>query len=581
MLVIACAVASAALAQPILWPNAKTKGADAEVYLGQKLWLRLRTSGPADEAAAVVDLLADALLTSPKAADVSSKRGDQGAWQVMIGQRVIVTATREEAAAQKSSPEGLAELWGGRLKQALSGPYVAVAAGSSVDVPVGEGRLVRLAGPSEAKLVAVVEPRGVASVRNFGPKLWVSGNNPGDAKLELATSDDKLSVPIRVRHWAAAVPATITAPVTAPLKPGEWADLAKAAVACAVVARPGASVSTDLSGVAWPSFNARVTAQAPDCFPLAAVTTVQAKVAAQDIAEPCQVWVSNYPERVTGARTLLRDEIDAAPRAVRLLWHHVNTSPKPLWFGVRICNYGAERARFAWAGTACGPGDDEVYIGHTAAAGYLDLFRRKAAMILELPPASSVELEAIKTPPGLIASGVASLALLQGGQVVVEVVAHSEPPPGSAQALDPGARLPERQTHLDFPGVVEQTAEYKVGGAWTFVHLGRNAGNNEHGRKLLGNYGVLYWLRLALTNPTAAAADVELDVEGGAGAARACFLIDGKLIETPVLNPSRDAVAYKWRVEAGKSREVVITTMPQSGSNYPVTLILRTPASQK
>ncbi len=581
MLLMVCALASAALAQPILWPNAKARGAEAEVYLGQKLWLRLRTSAPADQAAAVVDVLADALLTSPKAADVQSKRGEQGAWQVLLGQRVIVTATREEAVAQKSTAQGLAALWGGRLKQALTGPYVAVAAGGTVDVPVGEGRLVRLAGPGLAKLVVAVEPRAVASVRNFGPKLWVAGISTGDAKLDLATTDDKLSLPVRVRLWAAAVPATITASVTAPLKPGEWAEMARAAVSCAVVGRPGAEVNSDLSAVAWPAFNARVTAQAPDCFPVRAQTTVQAKVAAQDIAEPCQVWVSNYPERVTTARTLLRDEIAAAPRAVRLLWHHVNTSPKPLWFGVRICNYGAERARFAWSGAACGPGDDEVYIGHIAAAGYLDLFRRKAAIILELPPATSVELEAIKTPAGLIASGVASLALMQGGQVVVEVVAHGEPPPGSAQALAAGARVPERQTHLVFPGVVEQTAEYKVGGPWTFVHLGRTPGNNEHGRQLLGNYGVLYWLRLSLTNPTTTAADVELDVEGGAGAARACFLIDGKLLETPLLTPVRDAVTYKWRVEAGKTRDVVITTMPQSGSNYPVTLILRTPPSQR
>ncbi len=526
-------------------------------------------------------MLGDALLTAPLSADVVTKRGDQGACQVFLGERLLVTATREEAAAQKSTPEGLAGLWAGRLKHALSGSYVAVSAGASVDVPLGEGRFVRLAGPGQAKLVAVVEPRGVASVRNFGPKLWVAGNNPGDAKLRLATADGKVTVPIRVRPWAAAVPGTITVPVTAQLKPGEWADMAKAAVACSVVGRPGAEVHTDLSAVAWPSFTARVTAQAPNCFPIAALTEVEAKVAVQDIAEPSQVWVSNYPERVKKARTLLRDEIDAAPRAVRLLWHHVNTSPEPLWIGVRICNYGAERAKFAWTGTAAGPGDDEVYIGHIAAAGYLDLFRRKAAMILELAPASSVEVDAIRTPPGLIASGVASLALLQGGQVVVEVVAHSDPPPGSAQALDPGARLPERQTHLDFPGVVEQTAEYKVGGPWTFVHLGRTPGANEHGRQLLGNYGVLYWLRFVLNNPTAAATDVELDVEGGAGAARACFLLDGKLVETPLLNPSRDFVAYKWHVEAGKSREVIITTMPQSGSNYPVTLILRTPAGQR
>jgi hypothetical protein len=581
MVVIACAFASAAAAQPILWPNTKTRGAEAEVYLGRRLWLRLRAPAGAEQARAVVAATTEALMSGPRAADVRAERGEGGAWRVLVGPRSVVTVTQAEAAAQKSSAEGLAGLWAGRLKQALAGGYVAVSVKGGLDVPVGEGRLVRLAGPGLAKLSVTMTPKGVAEIRNFGARLWVAGASPGDAKLELATGDDRMALPVRVRHWAASVPPNITAAVTAPLKPNEWAEWAPAALACAVVGRPGAQARADLSGVAWPAFSARVAAEAPDCFPVRATTRVEARVAAQEIPEPRQVWVSNYPEKVACARTLLRDRIDAGPRAVRLLWHHVNVSAAPLWFGVRISNYGGERAKLAWSEMACGPGDDEVYIGHAAAAGYLDLFRRKAAMMLELAPATSVELAAIKTPPNLMASGVASLALMQGGPVVVEVVAHDAPPAGAAQALEPGAKPSERQTHLGFPGVVERPAEFKVGGPWTFIPLGRTPGNNEHGRTLHGNYGVLYWLRLALSNPSAAATDVELVAQGSAGAARACFLIAGKLVETPLLTPTRDAVACRWRLEAGQKKDVVVATMPQSGSNYPVTLILRIPPGQR
>lgn len=570
-----------AATQPILWPNVKTNSNHAEVYLGRKLWLRLRSANASEEAKALVDTLTEALLAAPTAADVKTRRGDAGAWQLLVGDSVIATVTREEAAAQKSSPEGLTGLWARKLKRDLHASYVAVWASATVDVPVGEGRLVRLAGPGLAKLSATVDPDTVAQLRDMGPKLWVSGVDSGDARLKLSTDDDRVSVPVRVRWWAATIPPTITATVTAPLKPDEWAEMAKAALACAVTGRPRSQVNADLTGVAWPDFTARVTAAAPNCFPARAQTTVEAKVSPQDFAEPREVWVSNYPEKVDCARTLLRDEIVSAPRAIRLLWHHVNVSNETLWFGVRICNYGKTRARFAWSAAACGPGKDEVYIGHTAAAGYLDMYLRKAAILLDLAPGSSVELEDIKTPPGLIASGVASFALQQGGPIVIEVLAHRRPPACCAELLPAGAKVPRRQTHLNFPGVLEKTGEFKVGGPWTFLRLGRGSGNNGHGRRLMGNYGVLYWLRLTLDNPTSTPADVELACEGAAGAARACFLIDGKLIETSLLTPGRDAVVYQWRVGAGESKDVLIATMPQSGSNYPVNLILRTPPGRR
>ncbi|MCD6352315.1 MAG: hypothetical protein J7M26_09375, partial [Armatimonadetes bacterium] len=97
----------------------------------------------------------------------------------------------------------------------------------------------------------------------------------------------------------------------------------------------------------------------------------------------------------------------------------------------------------------------------------------------------------------------------------------------------------------------------------------------EHGAVLHGNYGVLYRLRLHISNPTTTPAEVALAVQSGGGAARGVFLINGRLVETPVLRATNEHTLASWVLPAAAERTVNVVTMPQSGSNYPVTLILR------
>jgi len=61
------------------------------------------------------------------------------------------------------------------------------------------------------------------------------------------------------------------------------------------------------------------------------------------------------------------------------------------------------------------------------------------------------------------------------------------------------------------------------------------------------------------------------------GATRGIYLIRDQLVETRVLRPSQEKVLYKQQVSAGASVSIPIKTIPQSGSNYPVTLVVRSP----
>jgi len=126
-----------------------------------------------------------------------------------------------------------------------------------------------------------------------------------------------------------------------------------------------------------------------------------------------------------------------------------------------------------------------------------------------------------------------------------------------------------------FEGVNELTATHVAGGPWTFVGVGKQPKSNSHGIVLHGNYGVLYRIRFLLANPKSERAYLELVVRSGGGATRGVFMLNGDILETPMLRATQEHMLTRWELPPRSEREVSVLTMPQSGSNYPVTLVVR------
>ena len=103
--------------------------------------------------------------------------------------------------------------------------------------------------------------------------------------------------------------------------------------------------------------------------------------------------------------------------------------------------------------------------------------------------------------------------------------------------------------------------------------------NNIH---LYGNYAVWYQLELHLTNNENTFKDVNLLFSPKGGVARGLFLINNDIIETGLqksMTANKVENIYKIKVPPLEKKVVKILTMPQSGSYYPVHLILNTEAS--
>ena len=115
---------------------------------------------------------------------------------------------------------------------------------------------------------------------------------------------------------------------------------------------------------------------------------------------------------------------------------------------------------------------------------------------------------------------------------------------------------------------------YSVGGAWAYVPIGRYPITNEDGLSLDGNYGVMYTVRLHLDNPTARKTDVRVIFEPRAGEARAVFLINGALTETPATFPPAEVRVMTVPLAAHQRKTVTLVTMPAAGGSYPAALIV-------
>jgi hypothetical protein len=141
--------------------------------------------------------------------------------------------------------------------------------------------------------------------------------------------------------------------------------------------------------------------------------------------------------------------------------------------------------------------------------------------------------------------------------------------------LGPGAFPHPRGT---FPGsVVDLVREQPANQPGTVAELGimSNLRDIRTGEALVGDYGVLYRLRLRLVNPTAREVTTALVANAAGGPARGLFFINGTPVDVGLIRATEDREITTFSVPPASSLEIAVLTMPVAGSFYPVRLGLR------
>ncbi|MHB8993750.1 MAG: Ig-like domain-containing protein [Armatimonadota bacterium] len=531
--------------------------------------------GAAERLAAALNAFA---MQGGKPEQITVKKGTVNSCQIMLNGTALLTVDQGLARSANSMPEPLARSWADNIRKALAKPYVMIEPRGRMQIPLGERRTLRWGGNATADLSFSSANPAVAAVKldGSGQFLLVEGTGIGATAVTAMLGPQLLTLPVEVKTWAARLKQPVVAEITNPPLPTD--DLRRTlrnAILYATQPAPTATIELGEPRRSGNSYLVELRATGQDCFAVNQTVSVTLKPLSRPKQRVQELLVSNAPERITEPATLLRERLlGAAP--VRLLWHHVNSSTQPVRFAVRVANLGKTDARLHVTEAATGPHNDEIFVGHSAMMRYFALTAQGEGYYLNVPAGRMLDLYDTRLVPDRIVSGLATLSPGAGSDLIIEVVAENVWPTDAFFMPIP-TRLTNDPplTPYRFEASKNVELRHEAGGAWTFYHIGKEYSVNLQGQKLFGDYGVDYSIEATFANPSDKPAKCEIGLRASGGVARATFVLDGELTETGLLRGSNEQVIYKSELQPGQQRVVKLLTMPESGSNYPLTLTMR------
>ncbi|GBC99855.1 hypothetical protein HRbin17_02386 [bacterium HR17] len=515
----------------------------------------------------------------------------EGGYALILESVPLLTVTHATARAWGSDAYALVQQWASRLRQALSWEWIAVPA-DSVTVAVGEEVALPLFG--NASGVVQVEARPPEPVRlrvsttNDKIAVHVHGVDVGAGVLRIVKGRVGVRLPYRILHRAAQWQRHPIAYAR-----GRQISLLMAheavenAVLNALRLQLGAqwrlTPVSDGQAVRLlspnTSFAWRLQVTGDQLLPVDETVTVPLRAFPQSLGDADLLVISNDPETFRDYRVLCRGTLPPA-QTVRFMVHHRNGLPRPAWLALELLNTEEQPieviARFGYGV----PRESELQVGHEATARFLQALTDDAAVRLTLPSQSAYRLFRFLLQPRDTASVLAELRLEAPAGVAYRVVTLPTEPP-KTEVLT-GSQLAEALVSVSepppFPKPVRTLTEtHTAGGAWTFISVGRYGLQLPlKGRVLHGNYGVVYRVTLRFVNPTQRTWRAQLVVEPVGGVIRGAFVVNGRLVEVPLLRPYQERVLDEFPLAPGQTRILTVVTVPAAGSFYPIQLIART-----
>ncbi|HKV44098.1 MAG TPA: hypothetical protein VJT32_05400 [bacterium] len=290
-----------------------------------------------------------------------------------------------------------------------------------------------------------------------------------------------------------------------------------------------------------------------------------------------ELLVSNSPETLAFGKVLLDGALSAG-QTVRLLYHHQNGSASQhMTIAVNLSNPARTPIELWLTGAAGDAGGDELVIGHAAARAFLDQYWHHAGFMLRIPPNTTVPLFLHDLAPGAVASGLVQLGLIDGDRLNLQVFARLDgevDPPTASYA--PDVDKIHRRGVFEHPSFV-RSLSFTVGDPLVSMMVGDDRDalrESQTGAVLNGNYGVVYTFPVELDNPRPLPAMLGLVMQAVGGQAGATILADGRIFDIPQVRSGDRRLVTTIHLAPGEHRRLVISTMPESGANYPIRLTL-------
>ncbi|MDR7554025.1 MAG: hypothetical protein QN157_00300 [Armatimonadota bacterium] len=562
----------------VAW-RASTDGRAAELRVRELAVARLDGPGAWARVSAAVRTLRRPL-PPPAAVRVRARRGSAA---LLVDGQVVLIASARDAQRAGTDPATLAALWAARLREALAIPPLTVTPTSVVLSPDGTATL-RVQTVVPGPLSATPANRRVVSVEATREAVTLRGHALGATTVRVRLGPYQTSVPVSVRPPAGRIPPEAEVVVTGTPAPAaivheavrRWLEAAVVRTAGAVVRWSTIPVDTPLEVGAAVTVHVPVSVRSPYAGPVDRRVAITVRNAPLPLRDPDVLLVSNRPETIDG-NGLLFEETLQPRRGARLLYHHMNGTERARILSITLSNAGPGWARVHYLSGHAGPAPDPLQVGAMATGRFLTALGSGQGYLVEVPAQQATTFTAYTLPPRALVSGIMQFQVVDGGPVGLRVAVRLPWLLDRTVTTDlgPYAFPHPRGT---FPGtVVDVAREVRADRPADVAELGIMADLKDvrTGEALVGDYGVLYRIRLRLHNPTAAEVPVALVANAAGGPARGLFVIDGTMTDAGLLAPGVDRAVATFVVPAGETRDLTVVTMPVAGSFYPVRLSVR------
>ena len=503
------------------------------------------------------------------------------------GEEKLITITDLQGKLNNSSPEELAGRWVGNLKKAFSSPPSLKVFPSQIVLAPGEKTDIKILGNSTGKLTWKINSENVIEIKETSIKdrLVVRGINKGESAVEFEKEGVKIKITVSVREKCAefSAPNIISVSGT-PCQPDVIKDAAIKELNRSISLTSGARLSIDPFNInPGPLFPGKelnllvpVKIEGEGFADVERFLPLKVKNEEEKFKKPVLLFVSDSPEKII-KDGIIFSHILSGGSSARLLYYHQNGSEKDKYLIIEVFNPYAISSRIWFISGTGGPNPQEAFVGHVATSRFMKNCLYNSGQFITIPPKERVVIYMQKMAPKEILTGLFHLQSLPSSFLELTVRAESKP---SGQITKDILPRDSDSTHCRgvYPAPLVNIDEtYIAGEAEKSIYIGKSPflDSLDDGGPLYGNYGVLYDMTIKIKNPSSGVKEVEMSFTSQGGIAQGTFLIDGRMIETPIVKSSEHVSLATLFLKGGEEREVHVNTIPQGGSHYPVRLILK------
>ena len=509
---------------------------------------------------------------------------------VCKGSQQILIFDKQTATLMKTTPRALADKWAANIRFALKYSPSFSLKEKNITVPLNETVSIPYEGSFNKGMVFFDYNTDEIAIEQDAAnrRIKITGINLGKGLFKVRAEDIEHTVYYRVQERAGYAPTSLSISVSG--KPASVAmikDALKSITMMKCSPKMGASVvlGSPLNKGKYKNLNpgqvldltVPIKVMGENYIPSIQKAKIHIENIGYQRVAPQILIVSNKPEIIKEDGELMSAEVRPST-PTRYFYHHKDAHHQAWrYLYITLQNKGNIPSKVFVSPVGAGPTPDELHVGHMAMSEFLDSLKSGTGWFVTIKPGASYVLERRLVKTDQTVSGMGYFNILEGTALQFSV--HSQTIPGKLppENSKPYVEKPDvRISKGVFPSFIELNSVHKIGGNYTYIYLGGEPYQQDlnDGHPNYGNYGAMYNIDISIENSYEDERDAWIYFVPGGGVARGIFDVDGVFLETPLSQPAQKVLLKKIKVAPGQTEKVMIKTIPQGGTNYPVKIVV-------